>query len=165
MGLPSTSSKVILTTQTQPMPFKPSFQYTGHTRGQKGSRHDTMERPPAQTRLSEASTNQTVLLQETHPRRRTEPRIQDRLDNLNLLQSAGTGLAPCTSLIWQKALHPEGLKSSPSSCYWAQHSPFLHELPDRGDRGARSQVSVIRTFIFLHYLFCRNTKTTRYLEI
>lgn len=44
------------------------------------------------------------------------------------------------------------------------HSPLLHEFPDRGYCGARSQVSVIWAFIFLHYLFCRNTKSKHYLE-
>lgn len=45
-----------------------------------------------------------------------------------------------------------------------RHSPLLHEFPDRGYCGARSQVSVIWAFIFLHYLFCRNTKSKHYLE-
>lgn len=66
----------------------------------------------------------------------------------------------------ERCLISTSINSTPVSPWTSvYHSPLLHEFPDRGDCGARSQVSIIWTFIFLHYLFCRNTKSKHFWNI
>lgn len=71
----------------------------------------------------------------------------------------------CGTSPWCRLAHPSGQVLSvhtPHASRCQCHLPILHEFPDRGYCGARSQVSVIWAFILLHYLFCRNTNSKHY---